>query len=259
MQRNHRVATRLAVCIVWLMSASESVHAQIRDVPIDTAATNALGRMGRYLRSLQAFQVHGDVITETVLLDGQKVQLTKTADLVTQRPNRLRMTVDGDRENRVFLYDGTNFTLFAPRLKYYATMPAPPTIGELITQLEGRYDIDLPLVDLFRWGTPDSEENLITAADDIGPANCAGVTCEQYSFRQPGMDWQVWIQTGDFPLPLKVVLTTTTDDARPQYSVVYRWNLAPSFNNEAFVFDAPEDASKIAFVTATAYLPTASK
>jgi hypothetical protein len=71
------------------------------------------------------------------------------------------------------------------------------------------------------------------------------VTCQQYAFRQDGLDWQIWIQNGDFPLPRKVVLTTTTDDARPQYVATYTWNLAPSFSNDAFTFTPGKDAKRI--------------
>jgi len=55
----------------------------------------------------------------------------------------------------------------------------------------------------------------------------------------------VWIQAGKFPLPLKVLLTTTTDDARPQHEATYTWNLAPSYNEKTFAFAAPPDAKKI--------------
>ena len=52
----------------------------------------------------------------------------------------------------------------------------------------------------------------------LGLSDVGGITCEHYAFRQPGLDWQVWIQLGDHPLPKKLVLTTTTDDARPQHT-----------------------------------------
>jgi hypothetical protein len=71
------------------------------------------------------------------------------------------------------------------------------------------------------------------------------VTCEQYAFRQEGLDWQIWIQLGDYPLPLKFVIRTLSDEARPQHSDTLTWNLAPSFNDAAFVFDPPPDAQRI--------------
>jgi hypothetical protein len=78
-----------------------------------------------------------------------------------------------------------------------------------------------------------------------------GTSCEQYAFRQDGLDWQVWIQQGDYPLPRKLVLTTLDDDARPRHSQILTWNLAPSFNEAAFTFDPPKGAQKIAIAEAT--------
>ena len=206
--------------------------------------------MGAYLRTLTTFQVHAMVSTEDVLDDGQKVQSTQAVNLIAQRPNRMRVEIKDDLQPRTFFYDGKTFTMWAPTTRFYATVDAPPTIVELADQLEDKYDIETPLVDLFRWGTPDADVKDLTSATDVGPAEVGGVTCEQYLFRQEGLDWQVWIQNGDYPLPLKLVLTTTTDDARPQHQSVYRWNLAPSFNAESFAFVAPTDAKKITIVQA---------
>jgi hypothetical protein len=214
-------------------------------------ATRALNSMGEYLRTLKSFQVKAVISRESVLLDGQKVQFDGTADLLVQRPNKLRLQTSSDRSERRFFYDGKTFTLFAPRTSYYASVDAPPTIGQLADTLETHFGIELPLVDLFRWGTKDGIDGQLTSANYIGPANIEGVTCEQYAFRQNGVDWQVWVQSGEFKLPRKVVITTTTDEARPQYSAVYTWNLAPSFDDAAFAFVPTKDAHKIILADAT--------
>jgi hypothetical protein len=214
---------------------------------IDPDAMSALDSMSAYLRTLKAFQVRAAITSEEVLLDGQKVQFASAADLVAMKPDRLRLQTTSDRKERLFLYDGKNFTLFAPRKNFYATVAAPPTIRELADRLDNGYGIELPFVDLFRWGTPESDAKDITAADIVGPSVIDGITCEHYAFRQRGLDWQVWIQEGDFPLPKKLVLTTMTDEARPQYEAVYTWNLAPSADSGAFAFIPPKDARKIAF------------
>lgn len=211
----------------------------------DTAALNALLRMGNYLRGLNNIQIKANVTTEEVLTDGEKVQSSSLVTLVAHRPDKLRIVIDNERKPRTLYYDGTNFTIWAPLKKFYGTVPAPPSINELAKVLEDKYDLDLPLVDLFRWGTPEISLDSLTSARDIGPAKINDVTVEQYAFRQTGLDWQVWIQRGDYPLPLKVVLTTTDDDAKPQHESVYSWNLAPSFNDNAFEFTPPKDAQKI--------------
>jgi hypothetical protein len=251
-----RMITTVALGATLLCTASvqaQQLQSTTRAAPpepapapaIDAAAMDALNRMGAYLRTLSAFQVRAEVTTEEVLLDGQKVQLGSVADLVAKAPNGLRLDVTTDKARRLFLYDGTTFTLFAPRSSYYASFAAPPTIRELMDLLETKHGIELPFTDLFRWGTPASNAKDITGATDIGPSDIEGVTCEHYAFRQDGLDWQLWIQRGDFPLPRKLVITTLTDEARPQHVSVYTWNLAPSLDGTTFVFDPPDDARKI--------------
>jgi hypothetical protein len=214
---------------------------------IDSSAMDALNQMGTYLRSLKDFQVKSKATSEDVLEDGEKLMFTRTADMLAVRPNKLRIDIQGDQMSGLLLYDGKTFTLFARGAGYYASAAVPPTIGELIGIVREKYDIELPLVDLFLWGGPQASTNQITEASDFGPGDVDGTTCERYAFRQPGLDWQVWIQLGDHPLPRKLVLTTTTDEARPQHVSVLTWNLAPSYNDAAFVFDPPADAHKIVF------------
>jgi len=223
---------------------------------VDPAALAELARMGGYLRGLKAFQLKADVVTEDVRTDGQKVQILRAVDLVARRPNRLFAEISNDRQRRLLFYDGSHFTLFAPRTTFYATVAAPPTIEQLADQLEDRYDIELPLVDLFRWGTPEAHVDAITSAVDLGPSAINGVTCEQYAFRQEGIDWQLWIERGESPLPCRIVITTLTDDARPQHMATYSWNLAPSYSDDTFVFQTPSDAKRIPLAEVTGVTPS---
>jgi hypothetical protein len=212
---------------------------------IEKEAIAALEKMGSYLRSLKAFQVVAQTSTEEVLEDGQKVQFTGEVNAMAQMPNRLRMTTASDRRERLYVYDGKQFTLYARRVDFYATVAAPATIGALADVLDQKYNINLPLEDLFRWGGSQSPTAGITSAMYIGPSTINGVTCGHYIFRQAGLDWQVWIQLGEYPLPRKLVLTTTSDEARPQYTATMDWNLAPSYNDEAFTFVAPKSAGRV--------------
>ncbi len=228
-------------------AGAASAQAAASEKQVDPAAIAALEKMGAYLRTLTALQVKADVSTQEVTDNGLLITSTSQAMLLAKKPNRMLVEVMSDKQPRNFYYDGKTFTLWAPRKKYYATANAPGTIAQLVDTLEDRFAIDVPFVDLFRWGTDEADIKEITVADDVGPANVNGITCEQYAFRQPGLDWQVWIQNGQYPLPLKVVLTTTTDEARPQHTSIYTWNLAPSFDDKAFAFSPPKDATKITF------------
>jgi hypothetical protein len=212
---------------------------------VDPAAIAALNKMGSYLRSLKAYEVKATTTQDDVLSTGQKAQFTGTQDLLIRQPNGLRGEVSTGAQHRLWFYDGKNFTLYADGVGYYATVPAPSTLQALADTLHKKFAIEMPLRDLTLWGTDRASTKGIRSAVDLGPAEVEGTTVQHYAFRQDAVDWQIWIQNGDYPLPRKLVITTTDDDARPDYSAVLTWNLAPSFNNEAFVFYPPPSAKRI--------------
>jgi hypothetical protein len=246
--------------VLWMpfnapVLAKTGAQADTKDAPaIEPGAMDALNKMGSYLRTLNSFQVKADITDDDVIEDGQTIQSSTKVDLIAARPNRMRLEVTGDDEHRFFFFDGKNFTIYGQLVNYYATVPAPPTIAKLTDDLSNKYGIELPLVDLFQWGTNDSTIAKIKSAMDVGPATVDGVTCEQYAFRQENIDWQLWIQLGEFPLPRKLIIRTLNDDAKPQHSEILTWNLAPSFSEDAFTYVPSSDARRItiAEVKATA-------
>ena len=237
--------SRMLVLGTLVMVTVATPAARQQSAQIEPEAMTALKTMGAYLRSLKSFQIDAVTTREDVLDDGQKVQFAGVTKLLAKMPDRLLIEVASDRHDRDFYYDGKNFTLMAKRANFYATVPAPPTIAALADALDDQYGIGLPLEDLFRWGGPQSRDSAVTSAMFVGPSEVGGVTCAHYAFRQEGLDWQVWIQLGEHPLPRKLVLTTMTDDARPQYASTLTWNLAPSFSDATFTFIAPKNAGRV--------------
>ena len=102
------------------------------------------------------------------------------------------------------------------------------------------------MVDLFRFGTADSPTAEITGAAKLGTAKIDGVETDHYGFRQPGLDWQIWIERGPKPLPRKFVLTTTDDPARPEHAVELTWDLSAKHSDSEFVFAPPKGSQRIA-------------
>jgi hypothetical protein len=210
----------------------------------DPDAIKALEDMSDYLRTLKAIQVRVVTSRDEVLDNGQNVTFSGTVDMIAERPNLLRAEVINEKQHRMYFDDGKTFSVWARRANYYATIPAPPTLRELADKLSDQYALELPVADLFYWGDRKSTEGIVGAID-VGASQVDGTTCEHYVFRQDGADWQLWIQQGDYPLPRKLVITTTDDPARPRFTGVITWNLAPSYDDAAFTFDPPKDAKRI--------------
>jgi hypothetical protein len=242
-----RVLVLAAVCLPAACLAADQAPAQ---AALDPDAIAALERMGAYLRSLTAFEVEARTATENVMDDGFKLQFDGAAHLKVRRPDRLQVDISNARKQRQIFYDGKSVTVYGPRLKYYATVPAPPTLRETVEVLARKYGIETPLADLFYWGSEESAVADIKVARHIGPATIDGKQADQYAFRQDGVDWQLWIQQGAQALPLKMAITSTAQPAQPTYTVGLRWNVAARPQETAFVFKPPPGAMKIVMQTA---------
>jgi hypothetical protein len=208
-------------------------------------AVDALNKLGAYLRSLHSFRVDADSVTDAVLSTGQNVGFLHHTEMSVKRPDKVRVVVSGSRAPRGLIYNGHTVVLFDDTHRYYSEVAAPPTIHELISDIDEKYGVQLPLVDLFYWGQQSDDEKALTTAIFIGLDKVAGKWCNHYAYQQPGLDWELWIQSGSRPLPCRFVVTDTTQASRPQHAVNYTWTLDPEFSASTFAFHPGPGAHKI--------------
>jgi hypothetical protein len=216
--------------------------------PVAPGAIQALKDMGAHLQTLSRFQVTTEVTGERVLADGQKLQHTATASMNVVRPNKLRVRMVSARSERELIFDGKTVTLFTPAQKYYSTVELVDTVGGLINRLQEKFGVEVPLSDLFVWGTPAAPLDKIQSAMNAGQDFVGEDLCDHYAFRQGDFDWQIWITTGSKPLPRKIVITNRADEARPQSVSLLDWNLKPTFKDSTFAFTPPKGATKVEIV-----------
>jgi hypothetical protein len=240
-----RVTNSILLATLLIASTASAKPSQSKAQPVEREAIEALRKMSAFLAEQRSFTVRTEMETDYVLEGGQKVRLSSQGNVRVQRPSRLRAEVISDRKERQFIYDGKTFTIYSPKVGYYARVPAPDTIMKLADELQGTYGLELPLVDLFRWGTKEAKFDDIKAARFVGTTELDGVKTDQYAFRQAGVDWQIWIEHGDQPVPRKLLLTTTDDPARPEHEIAMTWQLGATQLDSQFTFTPPKDAARI--------------
>jgi hypothetical protein len=215
---------------------------------VDPAAVQALKAMGAHLQTLTQFRVSTQVTGERVLADGQKLQHSARAVLDVARPGKLHVRMDSARTQRELFFDGKVATIYTPQNKYYSSVPFAGDIGGLMVALRDRYGVQAPLSDLFAFGTPEAPLDNIESAMSAGQDYIGNDLCDHYAFRQGGLDWQIWIQTGRTPLPRKIVITSRGDEARPQSTSLIDWNLKQRFADKAFKFTPPRGSTPVDLV-----------
>ncbi|UHQ18886.1 DUF2092 domain-containing protein [Lysobacter sp. KIS68-7] len=246
MQRIHVVIATGLLCLVAPAFAQD---AGPTPPAVDPQAMQALDRMGKALRGLSQFEVTADSTSEVVLEDGRKIELGGTVDYKVRRPNGLFAKLKSDRRDREFYYDGKTLTIYSPSTQFYATLPAPDTIGGLVQKAQDDYGLEMPLADLFWWGTEKAPKTEIKSATYVGPAFLHGEPVAQYVFRQGDVDWQVWLDKQD--MPRKLVIVDNTASERPEFTATLDWKPTATFADDTFAFKPSNDAYEILFFPGT--------
>ena len=217
---------------------------------IEDGAIDALKEMSNYLMASQTLALRSEGSLDVVTNDGQRIQLDGTTDYKIRRPGFV-IDYKSDIKGRRFIYDGKNFTVYSPKLGYYATVAAPPTNREVLNTVYQKFGIKLPLEDLFHWGDGSNAERIraIKSAYEVGSATVDGVPTDHFAFRETDLDWEVWIQKGAQPWPRKLVVVDRTDPARPTFTARLNWQRNPAFTNADFTFVPDANAKRIQMAT----------
>ena len=213
---------------------------------IEDGAIDALKEMSAYLMSATTLGITSQGSMDAVTSDGQRIQLDGSTRYKVRRPGFV-IDYTSDIKSRRFIYDGKTFTVYSPKLGFYASVPAPPTNREVLDTIYEKFGIALPLEDLFRWGDGSTVDRIqaLRSAYEVGPATVDGVATDHFAFREADVDWEVWIQQGDQPLPRKLVIVDRTDPSRPTFTARLSWQVNPTFTDADFTFVPDANARRI--------------
>jgi len=213
---------------------------------VEDDAVQALREMSDFLMSANTLGVTSIGSMDAVTENGQRIQMDGMTTYKIRRPG---FVIDymSDIKSRRFIYDGKTFTVYSPLLGFYATVPAPASNREVLDTIYDRFGISLPLEDLFRWGDGSSQARLqaLQSAYEVGTATIDGVETDHFAFREPGVDWEIWIDAGDQPFPRELVIIDRNDPARPTFIAHLSWQLNPTFTDADFAFVPGPDAKQI--------------
>jgi hypothetical protein len=213
---------------------------------VEARADQELKKMGEFLARLLHFALEAEE-TFDELPDGElRRQLTNVRRIAVERPNHFAADVTGDTLNRASWYDGRTVTVLDKEHNVYATIEVPATIDATLDKLQDEYGVVLPLADILYSDPYAVLMAGVTYGRYLGIHQAAGVPCHHLAFSQPTIEWQIWIDAGEKPLPRKLAISYVNEPGEPQYSaVIRRWNLDSAVPAGLFTFEAPEGAQKV--------------
>jgi hypothetical protein len=208
-------------------------------------------RMAETLAGAGSFSVHAEKLFDVVLLEGPKVQYSGSMDIEVRRPDRLYVSYGDDLSAKELWYDGKAMTIQDHNANVHGVVPAAETIDATTALLRDKYGLFLPLAELF---SSDSCTKYADAAGKrfyLGIHDVDGQLAHHILFTGKRADWQIWIDAGEVPLPLKVVVNQVDTLGEPQQTIVLsEWNLEASLPDDNFVAEISKGSVLAEFLTA---------
>jgi hypothetical protein len=219
-----------------------AAHAQ------DDDAAQILKAMSDYMGSQKSISLSFDTDIEVITPEIQKIQFASSGKVLLNRPDKLRASRTGGYADVELVFDGKTVSVLGKNLNAYAQADAPGTIDQLVDLLRNQYGLELPGADLLISNPYEALMSDVITSKHIGQGVIDDVECEHLAFRNQDTDWQLWVRTGDQPIPCKFVITSKATAAAPQYTLVIKdFKTGVELNADAFAFQPPADAKKVDF------------
>ncbi|MFW2366835.1 MAG: DUF2092 domain-containing protein, partial [Desulforhopalus sp.] len=241
-----RIAIGLTCILGGFVFTCFSAELSTGEEILDDKADELLKSMSSYLGSTEKFTVDTDIEFEIVTSDAEKLQLSSFAKITMVRPAKLHIQREGMDANVSLIYDGETLTFYGEKTATYGQLSGTGTIDDafMIYQMETGMPepgAGLLLANPYEALTPDT-----VSSSYIGVGYVNGIRCHHLAFRKDKVDWQIWVQAGEAPLPMKFIITSKFLVSGPQYVVRFRnWNTNPTIDDNIFTFMPPDGAKKV--------------
>ena len=237
------------LCLVFsgMALAADEAPGKPVNPAIEQKVLGLMEKMGNYLASTQTMAFTVDGIVQKPM-GGQLLNFLYSSKVTLKRPNYLKIITQSDSKPTEFYYDGRNMTILSPKDKSYASSPAPAIIEELIPFAEEKAGLHALYSDLFTDAPHVYLTKNLTSAFIVGKSTINSISCDHLALKEEGLEWEIWIATGEKPLPLMMIVTYTNIPDKPTFIFHFsNWKLNAPIDKKAFAFHKPTGFVKIEF------------
>jgi hypothetical protein len=197
-------------------------------------------------------------VRDIVHASGAKEQVSQTGVYTVRRPDRFYTKMTGGRGLETW-YNGKTLTIAAHPEKVFAQAPMPETIDRSLDVLAERYDMALPMGDLFYSSAAKALLSDTTTGGYVGRENVGNTPCDHLAFQDTGVDWEVWLPTEGEKLPRRLKVLQKGRTGQPMVDLTFtEWNFAPQITDATFVPKVPADYEGIAVLQRAAAVKKAA-
>ncbi len=255
--RGSALAALTAGCAIISAAACSS-----REPPADgerlARGRELVRQMSARLAAAPAITVNTTEVREVVRLSGAKEALPLTAVYTMRRPDRFYSRMTGGRGLETW-YNGKTLTIAAHPHKVFAQASMPESIDRTLDALAERYDMALPMGDLFYGSAEQALLSDTTSGGYAGIEEVGGTKCVHLAFQDVGVDWELWLPADGDPLPTRFKVVQKSRAGRPVIDMTFtKWDLAARTSDDVFVPKVPADYEGIAVLQRAAAIKHAA-
>ena len=218
---------------------------------VDEYANTSLQQMFDFLGKTQRIKVNVAATYDTLQRDGQLIEFGANTEWILRRPDKVLInSLSWEGDDRTFYFDGKDITYYDSGYNVYAVAPKEGDLDQAFDYFVEKLNMPLPLTELFSEKHPFDLKTDVESSMYLGEATVNGVDCNEFAYRFPETDLQIWIKEGDQPLPVRIVITYKNSPGQPQYKAQFSdWDLTSVMPDRLFKFSPPTDSRKIIFAT----------
>jgi hypothetical protein len=215
--------------------------------PANPEVKQIMKRMCATFGHAKAFRFHVEAVIDKPHQEtGKLVQCERDSIVTSLPPDRLYLETKGDDGAWAAWYNGKTLTILSKDANTYATEAISGHTVEMLDHMADKYDLVMPMSDFLISNVYDSLFAHVKAGEYLGLHNVGDTPCHHLLFRQEDINWQIWIDAGETPLPRKLVICYKTQPGEPEYAATLSdWDLSPEVPTETFTFTPPPGAKPV--------------
>ena len=245
--RSRMTKTRSALTTpLMIIALSSGLGCSSRADSFDPRADDVVRRMSAYIASMHGFRFVAEHTREAILDDGQKIHMSALTEVQALRPYYFHTRRLGEPSDATLFYDGRKITVYSAKNNYYSIVPAPETLEEAVRFAGEKLGMETPAAELLSSSPYQALTKDALGSRYLGLAQIDGIACDHVAYRAEDVDFQLWIQNGEVPLPRRYVITSKERDEKPDLTVaIWTWEKNNAASEEDFTFAPPIDAQEL--------------
>ncbi len=229
-----------------LMSLGSTASAE-EPGKINTRALAEMKRSAEFIAKLESYHFRATMLEDRIDASGQVIEHGSVRNFYVRRPDRIRVEIEHNSGDSL-LFTANPRKVAASRNSgaKFAEIDSPGSLDDVIDLLIMELGVRPPLANLVYSNLWRVLRPRIESAQYVGEVKLGSARCHHLAFRNEDVDWQIWIDAGEQPLPRRMVIHYKSEPGGLTVRAsIDQWNVQSAHDPSQFDQKASEGAKKV--------------